>query len=117
MGRSQPITCPTCRGGKQVTAFFPVYAKSVPKADRKPVVDMDCPTCDGEGIITTEHATRMAAGRQLREKRLGKRLGLRRCAEAIGIKPSDLSYAEQGKLLMRKIVEFGRMVDGCQSDL
>ena len=88
------ITCPTC-GGKPLVPLFAKYVEGTPKEDRK-VPEIKCPTCEGLGTVTQERLDAIVDGQRIRTARLARQLGPRRCAEAIGILPSDLLRAENG---------------------
>ena len=92
------ITCPQCKGEKEVVGIFPVYAEDVPKEKRKPVVKMPCPRCHGSGDVPEEMLEWMKKGKELKQERLDRGVGLRKEAERLGVKSSELSAVEQGRV-------------------
>lgn len=88
------VQCPRCEGRKKVVAFGIVYK---PGHDGPPVNLVLCPCCDGVGELTQERMARMQLGERFREYREKLGLGLRAAANEWGMKPSELSYIEQGR--------------------
>lgn len=100
--------CPKCNGFGKLLAILPKC------------FEMGCPTCKGAGELCGYQILRFNRGQKLRERRLSFRVGLRECAERMGIQPSRLSEAEQGlakvgeiNLLKRDMTRlFSRPADG-----
>lgn len=108
------LTCPACGGEKKVLGFFPVYEDHVPEEDRRPVIELNCPTCDGLGEITREQLTAMAAGQALKKARLDRDLGLRECAEKFDVMPIEWSYTENGKRGIEAVERLMAILAGVQ---
>lgn len=85
------MKCPDCENGTVVGLFARMADGSC-----KPRVVIPCPRCKGACVVPDEMPEWIAAGKELRDIRLAMNLGLRKAAEAIGVLPSDLSFAEQG---------------------
>lgn len=85
------MKCPDCENGIIVGYFARMADGSC-----KPRVEIPCPRCKGECEVPDEMTQWMADGERLRAERLRLGFGLRAAAFAIGVLPSDLSYAEQG---------------------
>jgi hypothetical protein len=86
------MKCPDCENGT-VIGFFARMADGT----TKPVVKLPCPCCQGTCQVPDEMPERRAAGKQLHELRLSRRLGLRQAAELLGMLPSDLCNLEHGR--------------------
>ncbi len=91
--------CPDCDGQKQFTGFVCRYG---PNGGRGSVETYNCHTCNGVGTITPEHATRIDAGKKLRAERLSRDESLMEAAKRMGIRPSELSAIEHGKVTPTK---------------
>lgn len=88
--------CPACDGAKTVVAFGIRYA---PGHSGPPHRELPCHVCDGIGEVSGEQVSRMERGGRFRRHRVDVlRLGLREAAIKWGMKPSELSYIEQGKV-------------------
>jgi hypothetical protein len=60
---------------------------------------MPCIVCDGKGTITDVRERRMERGAKFHNYRVDVlQLGLRKAAELWGMKPTELSYIEQGRV-------------------
>jgi hypothetical protein len=58
---------------------------------------INCPVCEGTGIVSPEKAAAMAEGKRRRDDRVGRRLSHREEAERLGITPRHLSDLENGR--------------------
>jgi ribosomal protein S27AE len=58
-----------------------------------------CPTCDGVGTISAEHAQRIVDGKRLRAERVERGETLLDAATRMGLKASELSAIESGRRL------------------
>lgn len=99
------MECPDCKGIGKLVGLFPVYAEHVPREERKPAIEFKCDLCEGYGSVPQFMERRIRKGQQLRTVRLEKKIGLRECAERIGVQPSHLSDAQRGKLSIGRIKE------------
>ena len=91
------VACPECDGDKTMTAVFVRYA---PGHSGPPVRELPCHVCEGRGEVSNEQVLRMERGNKFRHYRsriLG--YGLREAADMWGMKASELSYIEQGKIV------------------
>lgn len=61
------------------------------------LVTTSCPTCDGAGEITEQHAARREYGGWARAAREAAGIGLRRQADRLGVSPTWLSRFERGR--------------------
>jgi hypothetical protein len=104
------MECPDCKGLGKLLGLFPVYAEHVPQEERKPAIEFKCDLCRGIGAVPHYMARRILKGHQLRDVRLEKQIGLRECAERLGVQPSYLSDAQRGKLPIGRIKELRRDV-------
>lgn len=57
-----------------------------------------CDFCGGLGHVSLEKAEAWVTGRKMREERLARNESLREAAKRMGIKPSELSAIEHGKI-------------------
>lgn len=89
-------TCEGCGGTGKQWAMFPVYAPETPPEKKRPALQIVCPRCRGEGVITPARRACIEAGRRLRDLRLKAGYGLRGCAAYLGVDPVALSQIEQG---------------------
>lgn len=87
------VTCPMCDGKKRSLCHVN-YGGSRPNEWKM----MDCSTCNGAGRVTQEHMQRLEAGRKLRGERVAKSLSLREEAIRLGIKVTELSDMERGRI-------------------
>lgn len=89
------MICPGCNGAKTFTGFVCRH-----KADGGygSVETYNCHTCDGRGEITQEHHERIMVGRQMRDERIARDESLMEAAKRMGIKTSELSAIEHGKI-------------------
>lgn len=88
------ITCPEC-GGDRLTVGLAKFTSGGcgPFA-------VDCQACNGSGKITLENFANMAHGNKLQEYRVNvMELGLREAADQWGMKASELSAIERGKVI------------------
>lgn len=88
------ITCPSCKGSKQLQI---VHVKYAPGYSGPPITEMPCVVCNGKGVVSEEREQRMERGGQFhnyRVKVLG--LGLREAARLWGFSGTELSRIEQG---------------------
>lgn len=91
------LQCPQCSGNKTLVGVFPAYPEGTLPDDRKPVIEIDCPICYGEGRITGQRYENILRGQEIKRLRLSKGIGLRECAQRLLMMPSSLSDAEVGK--------------------
>lgn len=91
------MQCPLCKGKKKILGLFPVWAEDVPKEKRKPYVEVTCHQCEGNGEVPDEMTEWIKEGKKLKDKRIEKRLTLRKAAKKLGIDGSELSYQETGR--------------------
>lgn len=87
------VTCPHCSGKKR--SLCHVNYGSVRPGEWKM---MDCSTCSGGGRVTRGHMDRIEAGLKLRRERVAKGLSLRDEAIRLGIKVTELSDMERGRI-------------------
>lgn len=92
------MECPACHGKKYVTGLFPVYARSVPRHKRKSCIQLPCPFCNKEGTVPDEVLQWQEDGKILKEKRMAKRLTLRKASKELKMDGSELSDMENGKI-------------------
>ena len=88
--------CPDCKGSGEIIGLFPVWAENVPKKDRKPVIALDCPRCEGKKKIPEEMLEWIGKGKVLKEKRRNKHLTLRKAARMLHIELLMLYAMENG---------------------
>lgn len=93
--RNQRRACPMCSGDGFIIAAGIIYAEghSGPPVDRLP-----CPRCSGKCSISWDEFRWGLKGDQLRSERENMGLGLRQAADLWGMKPSELSDIESGKV-------------------
>jgi hypothetical protein len=61
---------------------------------------LPCPGCDGVGSITQEQQEQKNLGQSMRDYRVNVlRMGLREAADKWGMKPSELSNIESGRVV------------------
>jgi ribosome-binding protein aMBF1 (putative translation factor) len=60
--------------------------------------ERECGTCKGTGSITDDHAERIKQGEARRRDRISRDMSLREEAKRLGIKPSELSDIERGRV-------------------
>ncbi|MDH3360097.1 MAG: helix-turn-helix domain-containing protein [Desulfobulbaceae bacterium] len=87
--------CPICEGKKKGLAFLN-RGEDYRTHTQQEIV---CLTCNGQGTITTEMMNRINKGKELRKRRIAKRLTLRQAASKLGILPSQLSAIEHGRVV------------------
>lgn len=88
------MQCPLCKGKRVVWG----HMNTGPDSSKHRWGDMPCPTCNGSGEITQEHADRIEAGRKLRQQRLDAGETLREAATRQGMTTVQLSAIEQGRI-------------------
>lgn len=84
--------CPSCGGKGSVAAF-------VDTAERgwfDPT--LPCPLCKGRGRISEQQAAWLAAGRAHYVARVARRESVLECATRLGIRVSELSAMEHGRV-------------------
>ena len=91
------MKCPDCKDGK-ILGLFPVWGENVPEEDRKPFVEITCPRCNGTTEVPDEMTEWIDQGRILRERRLAKRITLRKACQKLGVDVVILSDMECGKI-------------------
>ena len=83
------MTCPHCDGRGFTIGFgCPGFRR----------MKLDCRSCSESGQVDQAFMDRHAAGETLREARLRKDLTLREAAKKYGVKASELSDAERGRI-------------------
>lgn len=84
-------TCPDCHGDRETHGLGcrPAGCK---------LVTMPCRTCSGTGWINPLTMEWRTVGARLREIRMGHRLSLREASKRLGIRASDYSDAEHGRV-------------------
>jgi len=87
----QGLICPRCHGeGVLVGTGSTTYGKRLP-------VRLDCPLCEGTGVIKPEQEDWIIRGRLLRKTRVEKlKIGMRNFAFTNGMLPSEVSKIESG---------------------
>jgi len=91
------ISCPQCKGKKEITGLFPCYNDNVPQEERKPVVFLPCPRCNSKGEVPEEMLTWIEKGAKIKAKRIDEEgITLRQKAKKLGIRCSELSNIERG---------------------
>lgn len=86
------VTCPHCGGAGKSLAFWDGEATHGG-------AELACPTCNGTGEVSLEHARRIAEGWKRRQDRLARGLTLAEEARRLGITPAALSRIERGRAL------------------
>jgi len=88
------IDCPTCKGDGVLRVF----------SREHPIIP--CHFCNGEGKVNDIHLKWMKEGKILREKRIAKRLTIRKAAKLHKMRPSDLCNMEIGLIQPRKDISY-----------
>ena len=84
------IKCPSCKGEKVIYGH-PVYDEGVPLTDRKFWVEFPCHFCGGDGIVSEEVEKWMVDGDTFKDRRIAKKLTLRKSTLSALRKKSCLS--------------------------
>ena len=92
------MKCPTCNGKGEMVGLFPVWAEDVPPEKRKPYSILPCYRCKGEGIVPDEMLDWMREGQTLKDRRIAKRLTLRKAAKFLDMDGCTLSEMETGRI-------------------
>jgi hypothetical protein len=88
--------CPRCDGSKKMIGMFPKYVEG---HSGPPAIELDCPICSGQGTVSSDFEERSKRGAEFHRIRvdvLG--LGLREAADLWGMKASELSNIETGRV-------------------
>jgi hypothetical protein len=95
-----PISCPMCRGGPLVVLTVKtVGGRRLTEEQLRAISQIECPDCDGLGIIMPRRYGWHVLGEKLKTWRVKvKRLGLREAAEKWGLTPSRLLGIEHGRV-------------------
>ena len=88
------ITCPECKGKKQVVIFFCTY----PGMGVVP-----CHVCDGKGTIENEQLKMKEFGEQVKADRIKRKVLLRDEAKRLNIDVTKLSKLERGLLKLHEV--------------
>lgn len=95
MTEPQNETCGVCEGKGMAMAMGIIYAKG---HDGPWAKEMTCLSCDGKGYFTPEQVIWRGQGEQMRAYRLDMGLTFRDAAKLFGIRPSEVSAMESGKV-------------------
>lgn len=101
------MKCPDCDNGKTGPPSFVRWSpgrKPKTEAEMKQAIEKlcVCHLCDGKGEVPDHTAEWIAQGNAFRELRIRKGLGLRRAADILGVRASEISDAELGKVQIPK---------------
>lgn len=76
-----------------------VHVKYAPGYSGPPITELPCVVCNGKGVVSDVREQCMIRGAKFHDFRVNVlQLGLRKAAELWGMKPTELSYIEQGKV-------------------
>jgi DNA-binding XRE family transcriptional regulator len=90
------VTCPDCNGSGTTMAFFVKYA---PGTSTGPMHrELPCMFCRGKKTVTSNQMEWKTEGRKIREHRIKSGFTLREAAKRFGLKPSDISNLESGRV-------------------
>lgn len=85
--------CPTCSGERELFCFVN-RGHDIAHHSQEWI---QCRTCDGTGLVSSEKADRITQGRKGRAARLASGMSLMQAARMIGITPVELSAIERGE--------------------
>ena len=92
----ETMICPECKGEGKIIGLFPRWADDVPKKDRKPYIELECPRCKGKKEVPIEMATWMKEGEIIRNRRIRAKLTLRKACKLLDMDAVVLSEMERG---------------------
>jgi hypothetical protein len=91
------MTCPDCNGVKRLMSLVN-HRNQYDEGSTCTAEEIDCTTCSGTGEVDPEHAVRITRGRAMRDARLERNESIWDAAKAMGLRPSEYSDLERGRI-------------------
>lgn len=90
------MRCPDCKGTGENAKLIPVFLSTRAKTSKLIKLLAFCDRCQGNKKVPNEMAKWIKIGNQMKAKRIRQKITLRKAAQQLKMKSSELSEMERG---------------------